>query len=238
MRFALSPIVLLALVTPARAQTTSLPEVRVPTAALAILDVDPSQQRALALTRAIHVLHSTVHEKVEDNPHGLLLATLLADLDRVEATAAKMPRGVDLAVGKIKGAKDVLKDAVEAVGLRLREKRGVFTVEVNKNLDASAGGRAVFGFFDHSTEFQMRIEQLTPPALVRWQCTGGSAPDWVGMTQEFILEPQDEEVLLKFCHDGWERGGDHCYFCNTTWGHLLVCLKDYAERGVKNPYFR
>jgi GNAT superfamily N-acetyltransferase len=61
---------------------------------------------------------------------------------------------------------------------------------------------------------------------------GGSATDWVGTTQEFILEPQaDGEVLLKFCHGGWERGGDHCYHCNTTWGHLLVCLKDYAERG-------
>ena len=80
---------------------------------------------------------------------------------------------------------------------------------------------------------------MTPPALVRWKCTGGSALDWVGTTQEFILEPQDDgEVLLKFCHDGGEPGGDHCYFYNMTRGHLLVCLKDYAERGVKNPYFK
>ena len=105
-------------------------------------------------------------------------------------------------------------------------------------MDAHAGGNAIFGFFGHSTEFQMRISTVEPFTLVRWQCTGGSAPDWIGTTQEFILEPQDDgEVLLKFCHGGWERGGDHCYFCNTTWGHLLVCLKDYAERGVKNPYF-
>jgi len=34
-------------------------------------------------------------------------------------------------------------------------------------MDASAGGREVFSFFDHSTEFQMRIEQLTLPASVR-----------------------------------------------------------------------
>ena len=108
-------------------------------------------------------------------------------------------------------------------------------------LDTHAGGKAVFGFFDHSTFFQMRIEQLTPPALVRWQCDGGSSPDWVGTTLEFILESRDggnDEVLLKFCHGGWIRGGDHCYHCNTTWGHLLVSLKDYAERGVKNPYFK
>ena len=116
--------------------------------------------------------------------------------------------------------------------------RAWWTTDVQ--VDASTGGKAVFGFFDHSTVFEMRIEQLTPPSLVRWKCTGGSAPDWVGTTQEFILESRpggNGEVLLKFCHGGWERGGDHCYFCNTTWGHLLVSLKDYAERGVKNPYF-
>ena len=59
-------------------------------------------------------------------------------------------------------------------------------------------------------------------------------PDWIGTTQEFQLEPHaDGEVLLKFCHGGWKPGGDHCYYCNTTWGHLLVNLKNYVERGVK-----
>ena len=28
------------------------------------------------------------------------------------------------------------------------------------------------------------------------------------------------------------------YFCNTTWGHLPVCLNDCAERGVKNSCFK
>lgn len=126
-----------------------------------------------------------------------------------------------------------------AFGLWPNDRGTASTLHGDKTAAMIQGGRAVFGFFDHSTEFQMRIEQLSPPALVRWQCTGGTSPDWVGTTQEFILEPQaDGEVLLKFCHGGWECGGDHCYFCNTTWGHLLVCLKDYAERGVKNPHFK
>jgi uncharacterized protein YndB with AHSA1/START domain len=106
-------------------------------------------------------------------------------------------------------------------------------------MDPHVGGQAVFGFFDHSTVFHMRIEQLTPPSLVRWTCVANTtSTDWIGTTQEFRIEPQaDGDVLLKFCHGGWERGGEHCYYCNTTWGHLLVSLKQYAERGVKNPYF-
>jgi len=101
------------------------------------------------------------------------------------------------------------------------------------------GGVAVFGFENHTVEFQMRIVQLTPPEIVRWACIEGSSPDWIGTTQEFVIEPQpDGEVLVKFRHGGWKSGGDHCYYCNTTWGHLLVCLKEYCERGVKNPYFK
>jgi hypothetical protein len=59
----------------------------------------------------------------------------------------------------------------------------------------------------------------------------------IGTAQEFILQPDGDEVLLKFYDRGWERGGGHCYFCNVTWGRMLVCRKDYAKHGVKNPYF-
>jgi uncharacterized protein YndB with AHSA1/START domain len=106
-------------------------------------------------------------------------------------------------------------------------------------MDSRADGKAEFGFFNHSTVFTMRIEELTPPAVVLWKCVDSNSPDWIGTTQEFRLEPEEDgEVVLKFCHGGWKSGGDHCYYCNTTWGHLLVCLKQYAEKGVKNPYFR
>jgi uncharacterized protein YndB with AHSA1/START domain len=114
--------------------------------------------------------------------------------------------------------------------------KGWWTTDVT--MDAHVGGKAVFGFEKHSIVFQMRIEQLAPHSLVRWKCEDSNSPDWIGTTQEFHLELQDDgEVLLKFCHGGWERGGDHCFYCNTTWGHLLVTLKQSAERDVKNPYF-
>lgn len=105
-------------------------------------------------------------------------------------------------------------------------------------MDSHVGGKAVFGFENHSMLFQMRIEQLDRPSRVRWKCDGGSSPEWIGTTQDFKLEPQaDGEVLLKFCHGGWKPGSDYCYLCNTTWGHLLVTLKNLVEKGEKNRYF-
>jgi uncharacterized protein YndB with AHSA1/START domain len=115
--------------------------------------------------------------------------------------------------------------------------KGWWTTDVK--MDTHAGGKAVFGFENHSIVFQMVIEQLTPPSLVRWRCEDSNSPDWIGTTQEFQLEASKAgKVLLKFCHGNWKSGGDHCYYCNTTWGHLFVTLKDYAERDVKNPYFK
>ena len=114
--------------------------------------------------------------------------------------------------------------------------RGWWTTDVK--MDGQAGGKAIFGFENHSIVFQMRIDELKASSLVRWTCVENNSPDWIGTSQEFLLEPQtDAGVLLKFCHGGWKSGGDHCYYCNTTWGHLLVTLKRYAEEGVKNPYF-
>jgi uncharacterized protein YndB with AHSA1/START domain len=114
--------------------------------------------------------------------------------------------------------------------------KGWWTTDVK--IDTHAGGTAVFGFMNHSVVFEMRIEKLTPQSYVLWKCIGGTSPDWIGTTQEFRLEPDVDEVTLKFSHAGWDRGGDHCYYSNTTWGHLLVLLRDYAERDVKNPYFK
>ena len=94
--------------------------------------------------------------------------------------------------------------------------KGWWTTDVKR--DANEGGRAVFGFENRSVIFQMRIKQMAASSIVRWECEESTSPDRIGTTQEFRLELQsDGEVLVKFCHGGWKSGGDHCYYCNTTW---------------------
>ena len=51
----------------------------------------------------------------------------------------------------------------------------------------------------------------------------------------YVVTGKGHVVIGEFCRGGLERGREHRYFCNTTWGHLLVCLKDYCVRGVKIP---
>jgi uncharacterized protein YndB with AHSA1/START domain len=114
--------------------------------------------------------------------------------------------------------------------------RGWWTTDVV--MGARVGDKAVFGFHKHSVTFEMRIVELTPSSVVRWRCEESNCPEWIGTTQEFRLEPQaDGEVLVKFCHGGWQSDKGHCYPSNTTWGHLMVLLKNYVERGETNLYF-
>jgi len=106
-------------------------------------------------------------------------------------------------------------------------------------MSSRVGASAVFTFEHHSVVFEMRIEELTRPSRVRWECVGGTSPEWIGPTQEFQLEPQqDGETLLKFRLGGWKPGSDNYhYLCNTTWGHLPVTLTKFAETGEEDPYF-
>ena len=105
-------------------------------------------------------------------------------------------------------------------------------------MEDHAGGKAVFGFENHAVSFEMRIVELVAPSLVRWRCDAGTSKEWIGTTQEFGLEPQPGgKVILKFSHRGWKPDSQYAYSCNTTWGHLFVLLKNYAERGEEKPYF-
>jgi hypothetical protein len=97
---------------------------------------------------------------------------------------------------------------------------------------------AIFSFHGHTSHFRMVITTLEQSSKVRWLCVGGSSPAWTGTTQEFRLQPKGERgTILFFVHGGWKPDSEACYFCNTTWGHLLVLLKTYLETGERNPYF-
>ena len=111
-------------------------DLQVPLAALSVLELDRGEGLPLAMARAIRILHSVPHEEAP-LPQMVNLEHLLSDLDRLETEVTRAgTRGLSLAMAKTNTERSVLKAALGAVGLKLREQRKTFTVEVDSSKDA------------------------------------------------------------------------------------------------------
>jgi len=109
----------------------------VPTAALTRIDVSLDEGRALAAPRAIRVLHTNPREGELVGPL-LELEQLLTDLDAVERESLRAgARGLRLEMAKNSSERDVLRDTLEVMGIRLRERRGTYSIEPNQDGDAA-----------------------------------------------------------------------------------------------------
>lgn len=99
------------------------------------------------------------------------------------------------------------------------------------------GTQAKFGFMNRAVVFTMEVVRIQSEG-VEWKCVDGPE-EWVGTTQKFsFLNDEDGETLVRFTHAGWQEGSPSAPRCNTTWGHLMVTLKNYVEAGKVDPYFK
>jgi hypothetical protein len=120
---------------PASAQSAWF-DLPVPTASLTQIDVSLDAGRTLAAPRAIRVLHTIPREGELPAPL-VAFEQLLTDLDAVESESLRAgARGLRLEMAKNASERDVLRDTLAAMGLRLRERRGAYTVEPNQDGDA------------------------------------------------------------------------------------------------------
>lgn len=130
MRFCLLALALLTGLPAAVAAQLSPDSLSVPEAALRVLQIPVDANRPLAMLRAIRLLHS-VAKRDESSQPGTEFARLLDALDRVERELARTSgRGIATAMASANSAdRDALRDTLDALGLRLREQRGVYSVE-------------------------------------------------------------------------------------------------------------
>jgi len=99
------------------------------------------------------------------------------------------------------------------------------------------GSKAVFGFFNRETVFTMSIDKITADRI-EWTCVAGPE-EWIGTKLTFELEDIDSGLIkLKFTHSHWKIDDGAFPLCNTTWGHLMVLLKQYCEGMNPGPYFK
>ncbi|MEN8264105.1 MAG: SRPBCC domain-containing protein [Nitrospirota bacterium] len=108
----------------------------------------------------------------------------------------------------------------------------------DSTVQEKAGSVAVFKFLNGSVIFRMRIDELVPGKKVSWTCLG-DPEEWKGTKLVFSLELTDNRgTNLNFIHSGWRSVEGDYPLCNTTWGHLMYILKEYAEGGSPGPMFQ
>jgi uncharacterized protein YndB with AHSA1/START domain len=146
-------------------------------------------------------------------------------------------------------AEDIFKAITTQEGLS-----GWWTPGVTAKPERGAIARLPFGAKYHK---EMRIEELTPPKLVRWTCLAGE-DEWIDTRLSFEIEGGGAEALNRshyeiagqvaqvkdpakatlvvFRHQGWREESPMFGECNYTWGQFLRSLKLYCETGKGNPF--
>ena len=83
---------------------------------------------------------------------------------------------------------------------------------------------------------QMRVTDLTPGALVAWECVGGHEP-WAANTFRFELAGQDGGTLVRFWQNYARELSDDAYGnYNFNWGYYLESLRLLCVTGAGRPF--
>ncbi len=104
----------------------------------------------------------------------------------------------------------------------------------------SAGGGGAAGetlrFLMGDQEVVMRVDEADRPSRVRWSVlVCEAAPDWVGTSITFDLEPVGAGTELRFHHHGLNPRLECFEMCHAGWTRYLASLVDYVDRGAGSP---
>jgi uncharacterized protein YndB with AHSA1/START domain len=99
--------------------------------------------------------------------------------------------------------------------------------------DPKPGG--TIHFHPNGGGFDMRVAELKPNELVKWQCLGGPE-EWIGTELTFRLKPQEDQTFVLFTHAKWKEPVEFMHHCSTKWATFLLSLKNWLERGEGRPH--
>jgi uncharacterized protein YndB with AHSA1/START domain len=102
--------------------------------------------------------------------------------------------------------------------------------------DHKTGGKAEFGFDQHSMVFRMTIERLDPNRQVIWDCHGDN-PEWVGTTLTWTISPawRQPAALHAKRMEGHDRHGRDLQF---DLGRADVPAQGLRRRQKSRPHWR
>ena len=82
--------------------------------------------------------------------------------------------------------------------------------------------------------FDMRVAELDPGRLVRWEVVDGPA-EWIGTRIRWDLRQDGDWTIVLFRHEGWREPVEFMSHCSTKWATYLVSLKQLLETGQGAP---
>jgi uncharacterized protein YndB with AHSA1/START domain len=100
--------------------------------------------------------------------------------------------------------------------------------------DESVGGVIQFNFPVAGGDIHMKVLEIKPGELVRWEVVAGP-PEWIGTEVRFDLSTAGDYTIVLFKQEGWKEPVEFMYHCSTKWGSYLLSLKKYAETGQGDP---
>jgi uncharacterized protein YndB with AHSA1/START domain len=98
--------------------------------------------------------------------------------------------------------------------------------------DTDPGGVIEFRFGPGGID--MKVVELDPGRLVRWEVVGGPA-EWIGTEVRFDIRQDGDWTIVLFRHEGWREPVEFMSHCSTKWATYLVSLKQLLETGTGAP---
>jgi uncharacterized protein YndB with AHSA1/START domain len=98
--------------------------------------------------------------------------------------------------------------------------------------ETGLGGVIAFRFIPGG--FDMKVTELAPGRLVRWEVVDGP-PEWIGTTIRWDIEQRDDHTIVLFKHEGWREPVEFMHHCSTKWAIYLMSLKQLVETGEGAP---
>ncbi|MGW5723026.1 SRPBCC family protein [Amycolatopsis sp. NPDC003865] len=98
--------------------------------------------------------------------------------------------------------------------------------------ETAPGGVIAFRFIPGG--FDMKVLELDPGRLVRWEVVDGP-PEWIGTTIRWDIEQRDDYTIVLFKHEGWREAVEFMHHCSTKWAIYLMSLKRLLETGEGAP---
>lgn len=107
----------------------------------------------------------------------------------------------------------------------------------NTQGEGNVGGVLKFRFSTGDVDiggFEMKVLELQPAKLVRWQVVDGPA-EWIGTTISWELKQDGDYAIVLFKHKDWKEPVEFMHHCSTKWAIFLMSLKSLLETGKGSP---